>query len=77
MGRAHWLFHLDAKYIFATQACYNIFEFPMHMEWPAVYRLPIHLPGQQSIAFQADALVHHLCYCTTWILFMVSTMEHA
>ena len=29
----------------------------MHMEWPAVYCLPIHLPGQQSVVFHADAQI--------------------
>ena len=38
--------YLDARYIFSTQACHNIFEFAMHMEWPAIYHLPIHLPGE-------------------------------
>ena len=38
--------YLDARYISSTQACHHIFEFPMHMEWPAVYHLSIHLPGQ-------------------------------
>ena len=28
--------YLDARYISSTQACHNIFEFEMHMEWPAV-----------------------------------------
>ena len=49
--------YLDARYISSTQACHNIFEFPMHMEWPAIYRLPIHLPGQQSVVFQAGAQI--------------------
>ena len=29
----------------------------MHMKWPAVYHLPIHLPGQQSVVFQAGAQI--------------------
>ena len=47
--------YLDARYISSTQACHNIFEFPMHMEWPAIYCLPVHLPGRQNVAFRADA----------------------
>ena len=42
-------------YISSTQACHNIFEFPMHMEWPAIYRLSVHLPGQQNVIFCAEA----------------------
>ena len=41
-------------YISSTQACHNIFEFPMHMEWPVVYCLSVHLPGCQSVVFQAE-----------------------
>ena len=47
--------YLDARYIFSTQACHNIFEFPMHKKWPAVYHLPVHLPNQQNIVFRAGA----------------------
>ena len=47
--------YLDARYISSTQACHNIFEFPMYMEWPAIYHLPIHLLGHQSVVFWAEA----------------------
>jgi hypothetical protein len=46
--------YLDARYISSTQACHNIFEFPMYMEWPAIYCLPVHLPDQQNIVFHAE-----------------------
>jgi len=46
--------YLDARYISSTQACHNIFEFPMHMEYPAVYRLPVHLPGQNTVVFRPE-----------------------
>ena len=52
--------YLDARYISSTQACHNIFEFPMHMKWPAVYHLPIHLPGCQSVVFQAEAEIENV-----------------
>ena len=52
--------YLDARYISSTQACHNIFEFPMHMEWPAVYRLPVHLPGRQSVVFRAEDEVENV-----------------
>ena len=47
--------YLDARYISSTQACHNIFEFQMHMEWPAIYCLSVHLPGQQNVVFCAKA----------------------
>ena len=46
--------YLDARYISSTQACHNIFEFPMHMEYPAVYQLPVHLPGQNTVTFNPE-----------------------
>ena len=52
--------YLDAGYISSTQACHNIFEFAMHMEWPAVYRLPVHLPGEQTVVFSEDDSIHEL-----------------
>jgi hypothetical protein len=52
--------YLDARYISSTQACHNIFEFSMHMEWPAVYRLSIHLPGEQNVVFRNDANIRDL-----------------
>ena len=32
----------------------------MHMEWPAVYCLSVHLPGQQSMIFQAENEVENV-----------------
>src|SRR6202453_2396711 len=33
---------------------WHIFEFPMHQESPTVYRLPIHIEGQQLVYFNDD-----------------------
>ena len=52
--------YLDARYISSPQACHNIFEFAMHMEWPAVYCLPVHLPGQHMVAFWPNAQLNHV-----------------
>ena len=52
--------YLYARYIFSTQACHNIFQFPIHMEWPAVYCLSIHLPGHQSVVFYAGAQINQV-----------------
>lgn len=46
--------YLDSRYISSVQAAWHIFEFPMHLEWPSVYRLPVHLEDQQSVAYQDD-----------------------
>ena len=52
--------YLDARYISSPQACHNIFEFSMHMEWPAVYHLPVHLPGQHMVAFRPNAQLNNV-----------------
>jgi hypothetical protein len=44
----------DSRYVSAPEACWRIFGFKMHDRWPAVVRLQIHLPGQQSIQFHDD-----------------------
>lgn len=46
--------YLDARYISAIESCWHIFEFPMHAENPTVYRLPVHLPDQQMVYFNAE-----------------------
>ena len=45
--------YLDGHYISAIEAAWCFFEFDMHLEWPAVYCLPVHLENQQTISYQA------------------------
>ena len=37
--------HLQGRYIGPVEACWNLFEFRTHEEYPAVYRLQVHLPN--------------------------------
>jgi hypothetical protein len=47
--------YIDGRYIGPQEACWHIFEFPMHEESPTVYRLPVHLEDQQHVYFdEAD-----------------------
>ena len=39
--------YLDARYVGSIEACWRIFRFVMHKEWPNVVRLQVHLPNQQ------------------------------
>lgn len=39
--------YLDARYVGSIEACWRIFRFAMHKEWPNVVRLQVHLPNQQ------------------------------
>lgn len=43
---------LDGRYVSAIEACWRMFEFPMHGESPNVLRLALHLPNQQTITFR-------------------------
>ena len=45
--------YLDSRYVSAMEAAWCIFEFPMHLEYPSVYRLSVHLPDRQLIHFDA------------------------
>ena len=45
---------IDARYIGPVEGCWRIMEFPMHLELPSVYRLPVHLEGQHMVYFNAD-----------------------
>jgi len=46
--------YLDSRYISSVEAAWRLFEFGMHLEWPSVYRLPVHLEDQQSVTYQDD-----------------------
>ena len=41
--------YVDARYIGSVESCWHIFEFSMHAKKPTVYRLPVHLEGQQLV----------------------------
>jgi hypothetical protein len=46
--------YLDSRYISSTEAAWRILEFPMHLEWPSVYRLPVHLPDEQMVFYDPE-----------------------
>jgi ATP-dependent DNA helicase PIF1 len=45
---------LDTRYVSAVEACWRIFELPMHSMDPTVERLPIHLKDEQQVQFDPD-----------------------
>ena len=47
--------YLEARYVSATEACYRIFAFELHANFPHVMRLALHLENEQSVVFSADA----------------------
>jgi ATP-dependent DNA helicase PIF1 len=42
---------LDARYVSSAEACWRIFGFPLHEQYPCTKRLSIHLQDQQNIRF--------------------------
>jgi len=46
--------YIDGRYIGPVEACWHLFEFPMHQELPSVYRLPVHLQNEQQVYFQGN-----------------------
>jgi hypothetical protein len=46
--------YLDSRYISSTEAAWRIFEFAMHLEWPSVYRLPVHLPNEHMVFYNPE-----------------------
>jgi hypothetical protein len=46
--------YVDSRYIGPVEACWHILEFPWHHEVPAVYRLPVHLPNEQTVYFDPE-----------------------
>ena len=42
---------LDARYVSSSEACWRIFHFSLHQEYPSHQRLQIHLEGQQNVCF--------------------------
>ncbi|XP_042757698.2 uncharacterized protein LOC111896347 [Lactuca sativa] len=46
--------YYDCRYISACEASWRIFSYDVHYRYPAVIRLPFHLPGQQQVVYEAD-----------------------
>ena len=46
---------LQGRYIGPCEAVWGLLEFRMHEEFPAVYQLPIHLPGEYLVYFSETA----------------------
>ncbi|MCO5605294.1 hypothetical protein L7F22_059476 [Adiantum nelumboides] len=44
--------YLDGRYVSASEACWRIFDFPLHSDAPEVQRLSVHVPSGQMVTFQ-------------------------
>ncbi|OBZ88918.1 hypothetical protein A0J61_03046 [Choanephora cucurbitarum] len=45
---------IDARYVSASEACWRLFSFSLHDEFPKHQRLTIHLPGEEPVYFDED-----------------------
>ena len=48
--------YLDARYITAPEACWRLFEYPLHAKSHVVERLPVHLQNEHTNIFHEDKL---------------------
>jgi len=47
--------YLDCRYICEQDACWRIFGYDIHRHYPAVERMPVHLPNDNYISYSARA----------------------
>jgi hypothetical protein len=52
--------YLDCRYICEQDACWRIFGFDIHKHYPAVERLPVHLPNKNNITYDAHACIERI-----------------
>ncbi|KAJ1280345.1 hypothetical protein BS78_04G224900 [Paspalum vaginatum] len=54
--------YLGCRYICEQDACWRVFGFDIHRHYPPVERLPMHLPDENCIAYDADADVADIIF---------------
>ncbi len=47
--------YINARYVFASKVVWRIFKMKLHGCFPAIQRLQVHLPNQQTVVFSEDA----------------------
>ena len=52
--------YLDCRYICEQDACWRMFGYDIHRHYPAVERMPVHLPNENFITFSARAKMDRL-----------------
>jgi len=52
--------YLDCRYICEQDACWRILGFDIHRHYPAVERMPVHLPNENYITFSAKAKMNNV-----------------
>ena len=52
--------YVDARYVSASEGCWRIFHYELHDRSPAVQRLAVHLPEQQTVTYKEGKAVEAL-----------------
>ncbi|XP_074355163.1 uncharacterized protein LOC141693869 [Apium graveolens] len=52
--------YLDCRYISACEACWRIFQFGINYRYPAVERLPFHLPNEHTVIFEESRCIENV-----------------
>lgn len=52
--------YLDCRYICEQDTCWRIFGVDMHRHYPAIERMPVHLPNENYITFKAKARMNRV-----------------
>ena len=67
--------YVDARYISASESCWRIFHYELHDRSPAVQRLAVHLPEQQSVIYRegkAEKALHEMKHTTLTAWFKIN-----
>ena len=51
---------IDCRYISCSESIWRILGFPLIHRWPPVKKLPIHLPGEQTVFYKEDATTEEI-----------------
>jgi hypothetical protein len=52
--------YLDTRYICLFDSCWRIFRFHIHRHFPLVERMPVHLPNENYVTYNAQADITHI-----------------
>lgn len=52
--------YLDCRYISSIEACWRIFDFDIHKQYPSVLRLQYHLPNHQFVVFSDNDHLYNI-----------------
>jgi len=55
--------YLDSRYISSVEAVWSIMEFSLHLEWPSIYCLPIHLLNKDMVVCDPTKNVQDVLDC--------------